>query len=120
MNDFTNNSSSASDSFDNDFTTSDRFEGNLFKEQIDISEAYIADHPINGKTVYLTYQDPLQHTHKVQFQPFEMKGGLSFVEPHEVKSYQRADGTAVNGYYRDGDSDTTIDRDVERGGGYFR
>ncbi|PIC96648.1 hypothetical protein CSV69_03755 [Sporosarcina sp. P26b] len=120
MDDFMNNSSSPADSFDNDFSTSSHFDGNVFKEPIDVSEAYIAHHPIDGKTVYLTYQDPLNHTHKVEFQPFEMKSSLNFVEPHSVKGYHRADGTPVNGYYRDGDGDTSVDRDVDQGGGYFR
>lgn len=43
-----------------------------------------------------------------------------FVHPHEVHDYVRADGTHVDGYWRDGDGDTTIDRTVDDGGGYIQ
>ncbi|WP_339276367.1 hypothetical protein MKY59_05120 [Paenibacillus sp. FSL W8-0426] len=32
------------------------------------------------------------------------------VEPHYVEGYERADGTHVEGYYRDGDGDTSVNR----------
>ncbi len=44
----------------------------------------------------------------------------TWVDPHEVSGYERADGTSVEGYYRDGDGDTTIDRPIDEGGGFFR
>lgn len=43
-----------------------------------------------------------------------------FVNPHEVSSYVRSDGTYVEGYIRDGDGDTSINRTVEQGGGYLQ
>lgn len=38
-----------------------------------------------------------------------------YVNPHNVQSYIRKDGTFVSGYWRDGDGDTTINRSI----GYF-
>lgn len=43
-----------------------------------------------------------------------------FVDPHYVRGYYRADGTYVEGYWRDGDGDTSIDLSKEEGGGYIR
>lgn len=45
---------------------------------------------------------------------------IHFVEPHEVSSYVRADGTQVAGYWRDGDGDSDVDLSAEDGGGYHR
>ncbi|MCL7748751.1 hypothetical protein [Halalkalibacter alkaliphilus] len=45
---------------------------------------------------------------------------LQFVEPHYVMSYTRNDGTHVEGYWRDGDGNTSVDRSFEDGGGYLR
>ncbi|MBO1515195.1 hypothetical protein [Metabacillus bambusae] len=44
----------------------------------------------------------------------------TWVDPHEVSGYVRSDGTQVAGYTRDGDGDTSVDRSLEEGGGYFR
>lgn len=41
-----------------------------------------------------------------------------FVNPHDVQGYTRNDGIEVDGYWRDGDSDTSVDLSVEEGGGY--
>lgn len=38
-----------------------------------------------------------------------------YVRPHEVRPYRRKDGTFVSGCWRDGDGDSTINRDT----GYF-
>ena len=46
--------------------------------------------------------------------------GVHFVNPHEVQSYVRADGTIVEGYFRDGDGGTSVDRSIEDAGGYYR
>jgi len=43
-----------------------------------------------------------------------------FVNPHPVSGYVRGDGTQVDGYWRDGDGNTSIDRGVEDGGGYMQ
>lgn len=40
------------------------------------------------------------------------------VDPHSVNDYVRADGTHVEGYWRDGDGDTSVNLDKEHGGGY--
>ncbi|MBT2756721.1 hypothetical protein J7E71_12220 [Mesobacillus foraminis] len=41
-----------------------------------------------------------------------------FVKAHWVDGYTRADGTYVEGYWRDGDGDTSVNRSVEQGGGW--
>jgi hypothetical protein len=41
-----------------------------------------------------------------------------FVNPHQVSGYERSDGTYVESYWRDGDGDTSVDLQVEDGGGY--
>lgn len=38
-----------------------------------------------------------------------------YVSPHNVKPYRRKDGTFVSGYWRDGDGNTSINRNT----GYF-
>ena len=38
-----------------------------------------------------------------------------YVHPHHVSAYMRKDGTAVSGYWRDGDGNTGINRNT----GYF-
>lgn len=43
-----------------------------------------------------------------------------FVNPHWVDEYERSDGTQVDGYWRDGDGDTSVDRGVEEGGGWMQ
>jgi hypothetical protein len=47
-------------------------------------------------------------------------GADEFVSPHWVSSYTRGDGTSVDGYWRDGDGDTTIDLGIDNGGGFMR
>ena len=42
------------------------------------------------------------------------------VDPNYVNDYVRADGTHVDGYWRDGDGDTSVNLDKEHGGGYLR
>lgn len=117
MSDFQTNDQTIADSFDNDFYQ----EGNLFKEPIHIDQAYVADHPIDGRTAYIEYQDPLKYAYSIQFQPCTIDmNNTHFVNPHDVSGYTRADGTQVDGYYRDGDGNTNINRPVEAGGGYIR
>ncbi|MFB9324979.1 hypothetical protein ACFFSY_03470 [Paenibacillus aurantiacus] len=43
-----------------------------------------------------------------------------FVNPNYVNGYDRDDGTHVEGYWRDGDGDTSVDLQVEDGGGYMQ
>lgn len=45
---------------------------------------------------------------------------ISHVDPHHVDSYVTADGTLVDSYWRDGDSDTSIDLSLKDGGGFLR
>jgi hypothetical protein len=67
------------------------------------------------------YHDPLKHVYKFQFKPFHLNmDNIHFVNPHYVEGYVRKDGTIVEGYFRDGDGDTSINRTIEQGGGYFR
>lgn len=44
----------------------------------------------------------------------------SFVSPHHVDSYTKANGTFVDEYWRDGDGDTSVDLTLKDGGGFFR
>jgi hypothetical protein len=44
---------------------------------------------------------------------------MHYVHPHHVNSYDKADGTHVNGYWRDGDGDTTVNLSENQGGGYM-
>ncbi|MFD6209185.1 hypothetical protein [Peribacillus sp. NPDC060253] len=44
--------------------------------------------------------------------------GTNEVSPGYVDDYTRSDGTAVSGYYRDGDGDPDTQLTVEQGGGY--
>ena len=46
---------------------------------------------------------------------FEEITPIHYVRPHEVRQYSRRDGTLVSGYWRDGDGDTTINRQT----GYY-
>lgn len=116
-----NSSSLASSSFDNDFNQPNlSHTDNLFHQSVDVTEAYVANHPINGKVLHLQYEDPLKYSSSVQFESLDIKlGNKHFVTPHEVSGYSRQDGTTVEGYYRDGDGDTTVNRTVNQGGGYF-
>ncbi len=43
-----------------------------------------------------------------------------YVNPNHVDSYVRADGTVVEGYWRDGDGDTSVDKTAAEGGGYLQ
>lgn len=44
----------------------------------------------------------------------------TFVNPHYVEGYTNQNGTEVEGYWRDGDGDTSIDLSKEEGGGYLK
>jgi len=43
--------------------------------------------------------------------PMNVKSNNHVVEAHYVSGYERKDGTSVDGYWRDGDGNTSIDRD---------
>lgn len=115
-----------SNSFDQDFGSSNELMVH------DSSQALGLEHDLtsiqnNGIFAYdysndfMDYQDPLKHAYKHQFQPFVLDvGNTHFVNPHYVDGYFRSDGTFVEGYFRDGDGNTSIDRSAEQGGGYIR
>lgn len=44
---------------------------------------------------------------------------MHYVQPHHVNAYDKADGTHVNEYWRDGDGDTTVNLSKNQGGGYM-
>jgi hypothetical protein len=46
--------------------------------------------------------------------------GETFVKPHFVSDYTKANGTSVGGFWRDGDGDTSVDLTEDEGGGYTR
>ena len=60
----------------------------------------------------LATHDPLAHVQHLTIEPMK----LTYVEPHWVNGYFRADGTYVQGYFRDGDGNTN----VFDGDGYYR
>ncbi|WJY26434.1 hypothetical protein [Sporosarcina trichiuri] len=112
--------SSTSDSFDQDFSQPDTLQTDtLFHNPVHVTEAYTAHHPIHGNILHLEYEDPLKYSGNLTFEPLTIKLDPHFVHPHEVSGYERQDGTYVEGYYRDGDGDTSVNRTVEQGGGYF-
>ena len=47
-------------------------------------------------------------------------GQQQWVNPHHVQGHFRSDGTAVAGYWRDGDGDTNTNLSGTQGGGYVR
>jgi hypothetical protein len=116
-----------SDSFDQDYGQSTNHlsvqdHHNVFPQHHDIT-SLTHHHGLNSydsSNDFLNYQDPLKHAYKHQFQPLTLDiGNTHFVNPHHVNGYIRNDGTYVEGYYRDGDGNTAINRPVEAGGGYF-
>lgn len=60
----------------------------------------------------LLKHDPLAYAQHVTIEPLN----LTYVEPHWVNGYFKADGTYVQGYFRDGDGDTS----KFDGDGYYR
>lgn len=64
------------------------------------------------------YDDPLKHAHRFEFQPLhlDMKD-MHFVKPHYVQPTVTIDGELRQGYYRDGDGNTSIDNPF---GGYWQ
>lgn len=111
-----------SDSFDHDFgqsndlTTSDSGHDTA-SSLLD----YQGMSTYDGSNDFLDFHDPLKYAYKHQFQPLTLDlGNTHFVNPHYVDGYLRSDGTFVEGYYRDGDGNTAIDRSAEAGGGYLR
>ena len=50
-----------------------------------------------------------------QFSSFTPMKSEHYVHPHDVSSYTKKDGTFVKGFWRDGDGNTDVNRDI----GYF-
>ncbi|WP_213422628.1 hypothetical protein [Bhargavaea massiliensis] len=69
---------------------------------------------------HLQYKDPLVYASSVQFESFSPGSETHFVKPHYVNGYVKADGTVVNGYFRDGDGNSLTNLSVHEGGGYTR
>ncbi|WP_108671381.1 hypothetical protein [Peribacillus acanthi] len=87
------------DSFDNQFDSTDSQIINIPDSQSNLSINSF-DHAMAGQenAQLLHHHDPLLHANKFQMQPLH----LHMVQPHFVEGYVRADGTVVDGYYRDG------------------
>ncbi|RXJ02224.1 hypothetical protein DS745_07490 [Anaerobacillus alkaliphilus] len=92
----------------------------------------------------MTHNDPLSQVNRIIFQELKFfsyslttvelsnlhndnqsenssqDSGIHRVEPHFVEGYTKANGTEVQGYWRDGDGDTSVNRTAEEGGGYNR
>lgn len=66
--------------------------------------------------------NPFHHLFTAGAQPFEhtINPEQHFVHPHWVNGYDHTDGIHVDGYWRDGDGDTSHDLQVEDGGGYIQ
>lgn len=111
----TNDLMPVSDAFDHDYS-------NTFDSPAPIDGNPLTATPIGSDNNFasmqdvIQYDDPLKYASTVKYTPLD----FHFVEPHYVNGYLRSDGTYVEGYYRDGDGDTTVDRTEENGGGYFR
>ena len=56
-----------------------------------------------------------EHSSHTQLIQFTTITPAHYVRPHEVRPYRRKDGTFVSGCWRDGDGDSTINRNT----GYF-
>lgn len=50
----------------------------------------------------------------------EVNPDVHHVDPHYVNGYTTAEDTQVNGYWRDGDGDTSVNVSKEDGGGYMQ
>lgn len=89
---------------------------NIFKEIAEESNCFLSSVPhffANVESCINSFDDADKSLNNVGEEN-------TFVSPHEVDSYTRADGTVVEGYWRDGDGNTSINLTEEEGGGYFR
>jgi hypothetical protein len=121
------NQQHVSNSFDHDFGQSnnhlvvhDHHNANIHHHEITSLSHHHGLGTYDSSNDFLDFQDPLKHAYKHQFQPLTLDlGNTHFVNPHHVNGYFRNDGTYVEGYFRDGDGNTAIDRPAEQGGGYI-
>ena len=108
--------------FDQDYSTLDDY----YKNHHDNGITSLVDyHEHNFLSDYFhdfyNYNDPLKYVHKFNFQPLQIDfDHTHFVKPHFVEGYIKKDGTFVEGYFRDGDGNTDVNRTLEMGGGYIR
>lgn len=113
-----------SDSFDHDFGTSHDVVHHHGSHQL--IQADHVSHSLTGSSYehgndIFHYQDPLKYSSQHQFHALQLDmdmGNTHFVQPHQVNSYVRSDGSVVKEYYRDGDGNTAIDHTLSQGGGY--
>lgn len=121
-------SGDVSDTFDNDFQEDSPFHENDFEQDASFhdNDLYHQELPVLDVNAF-SRQDifdspnPLAIADSYQCPALDLDfGNQHFVEPHSVDGYTRADGTYVDGYFRDGDGNTDVNRAKEAGGGYFR
>lgn len=94
------------------------FQNQLKSNQIEQTDVF--DKLGTSETLNISEEkNPYTNLDKINSSAQESSGN-HFVQPHEVDAYYRNDGTYVDGYYRDGDGDTSINTDLEDGGGYNR
>ena len=99
-------------------------------ELLDMGDAIIADTEILGESIIsdaeifsdtvIADAEILSDTEILYENASESVADTHYVEPHWVNGYERADGTYVEGYWRDGDGSTSVNLTSEEGGGYLR
>ncbi|MHA7138156.1 hypothetical protein ACRTEV_12925 [Rossellomorea arthrocnemi] len=114
-----NNTNDLSATFDQDFGSgTELIHSDNSYHAVDLGSA--GSYTVTGQDIY-HYSDPLKYTHQFEFKPLHLgSDNVHFVEPHYVDPYIRKDGTLVEGYFRDGDGNSSIDTPLEQGGGYIR
>ncbi|BCG59135.1 hypothetical protein [Paenibacillus sp. URB8-2] len=84
------------------------------------TDPHVHTHIVSNEHIY-SANDPLKYCNGYTFKAMTLDlGDMHFVQPHYVHDYIKADGTVVKGYFRDGDGNTSIDRPLGMGGGYFQ
>lgn len=110
--------SDTSNAFDNDFAGTG---GELVTADYTPAEYTAASFSHTQGQEIFHFSDPLKHVNQFEFEPLNIDlDNTHFVQPHYVDPYIRADGTLVDGYYRDGDGNPNINTPLNQGGGYIR
>jgi len=93
-------------------------------ELLDLGDAIIADTEILGESIISDAEivsDTVIADAEILYEnASERAVDTHYVEPHYVNEYTRTDGTFVEGYWRDGDGNTSVNLTSEEGGGYLR
>lgn len=99
-------------------------------ELLDLGEVAVAETEIFGESIVsdaeifsdtvIADAEILRDTEILYENASESVADTHYVEPHWVNGYERADGTYVEGYYRDGNGSTSVNLTLEEGGGYLR